>query len=140
MKTFHLPQDFYSVICISFCDAVTFYRPEKNVKFSTFAYRVMYKKLKSYYKKLAREIKIVSIDDFIPNTERVLFRDIIPDVWDYEREAILNAELEKMDLLQREIWGFMLRGMNGKDISRHTGINKSTISREVFKIKKVIKE
>ena len=110
------------------------------MKFSTFAYSVMYKKLKSYYKKLSREIKTVSMDEFIPNTEGGLFRDIIPDVWDYEREAILNAELEKMDLLQRKIWGFMLRGMNGKDISRHTGINKSTISREVFKIKKVIKE
>lgn len=69
MNTFHLSQDFYSVICIGFCDAVTFYRPEKNVKFSTFAYRVMYKKLKSYYKKLSREIKTVSMDEFIPNTE-----------------------------------------------------------------------
>lgn len=148
LREYNLPQDeYYDLAAIGLCKAAKCFNKDKGSKFSCYAYLVMLTEVKMYWRKERKCVKpSCSLDDIVLNGDHmVTLAEIIAepnDISAYITAPIdrLCTELVKHNERYPKILMMLCNGYTQKTMGTVFGVSQSTISKDIIKIKGIVKE
>lgn len=149
LREYNLSQDeYYDLAAIGLCKAAQSFNSNRKSKFSYYAYLVMLTEVKMYWRKERKYVKpSCSLDDIVLNGDHVnvTLAEIIADPNDisaYITAPIdrLCTELVKHNERYPKILLMLCDGCTQKTIAAALGVCRSMISKDITKIKGIVKE
>lgn len=149
LNTYRLShEDYYDLAAIGLCKAAYTFNPNKGSKFSCYAYVIMMNEVRQHLRKEKKNIKpSFSLDDivYIKEDSDVTLADMIPDPKSdlmhvpiyFER---MITELAKHNERYPKIVKLLYNGYSQTAIGVELNLSRSVISRDIKKIKKIVKE
>lgn len=120
--------DLFQVGCMGLMDAVDGYKLDKNISFTTFAYRCIYNKIYTFMNNNRKKLESVSIENYFEEDDTKIFEpasdmNVINDYETREEYAIIRRLLDNLDINERnkEII-YMCFGFNGYKVHTHQEI------------------
>jgi RNA polymerase sporulation-specific sigma factor len=153
-------EDLIQVGSIGLLKAARSFKPEKNVKFSTYAARCITNEIFMFYRRLKKLNSLPTLDQVIANqaegTEtETTYTDMIPGCHNVESD-ILAAELKlfleqeffvnrrknrpDLDERDKQVFYLKMQGATQREISNELGVSQSYVSRIQKSIEKQIEE
>lgn len=135
--------DFFQIGCIGLITAVDRFDPDKDIQFSTFAYKhiagAVSRAIKREY---APNNDILSIDSLVPGTDDATLADTLADeADDYESIAVEEARfLETLDDKQRYIWNRRKEGATFTQLGEELGMTHQGVQHHLNKIRGLWKQ
>lgn len=149
LKKHSLPiEEYYGVAAIGLCKAVITFDESKNIKFSTYACRVMYNEVGMLWRKEAKCVKpSCSLNEPIgtdKDTSELTLADAIVDPHDHSLDVITVSSITSMLKQHKELYAtvfsLVCSGYTQREIGAKLNVTQSSVSLYVRQIKKIIKE
>lgn len=135
---------------IALYKAVITYNDKKKVKFSTYAYKIIYNEFLNFFERHFRKKRycnnLVYLNAFITDNSDIECVEILAS--NENDEFMLNNvlyniiinDLENSDSVDKEIITLYAKGYSGREIAEIYNINRSTMTRRINRIIKSIKK
>jgi RNA polymerase sporulation-specific sigma factor len=127
-------EDLKSTCLLGLVKAANSFDEEKEVQFSTYAYKIIQNEILSLIKRETKHLKVYSLDDII--ADDISFIELISDNQNLEEQFILLSEINKLksyinslpDIL-KSIVNYTLKGLSQQEIGKNLNISQSQVSR-----------
>lgn len=135
--------DFFQIGCIGLISAADRFDPDKDVQFSTFAYKHIAGTIARAIKRdYAPNNDVISIDSTVPGTDDLVVSDIVADEID-EYDSIYVEEarfLETLNDKERYIWNRRKEGATFARIGEELGMTHQGVQHHLNKIRGLWKQ
>ena len=132
-------EDWYGLLSIAFCKAAQTYNPNKNVKFSTYAYIVMNNARLKRLRDSKHNISCLSLDeirnngcdeyslyDIIPSSKNTLHDEIIPK----DLEDFIYRKFKELKFRDQQIVSLIInKNMKQVDVAKQFKLKKQTVNK-----------
>lgn len=135
--------DFFQIGCLGLITAADRFDPDKDIQFSTFAYKHIAGAIARAIKKdYAPNNDVISIDSTVPGTDELVVADIVADETDeYDRIFVEEDRfLKTLDDKDRYIWNRRKDGATFAQIGEELGITHQGVQHHLNKIRKLWKQ
>lgn len=134
-----LDEDLFQIGMIGLVKTVNTFKPEKGVKFSTYATQIIRNEILMALRK-KRIIPAFSLDEDyrFDNDESVLYADIIPSKEQSDSKFDFDAFFKELSDREKKIVLLSMNGVKQMDIAQDIGVTQSQISRILKGIRKKI--
>lgn len=144
---FDAPEDYYGAAAVGLCNAALHYDPNRNVKFSSYAYVCMSREIQKEkdinHTNNMPVLLSLDADCITENKNPLSFKDILQDKYDATsmKEILIALEQASKDFTDEEIIIFELltqRFLNFREIGEELGLSKQRIHQKFVKMRKKI--
>ena len=95
-------EDWYGLLAFALCKAARGFDESKGYKFSTYAWTCLTHEVWNLHDRKHSLENVVSFDEYVPGTDNLIYRDILPSDYDLEYEVLQNMdEINSEKLLYR---------------------------------------
>ena len=124
---------------LGFCKALKTFNEDKNVKFSTYCYKVMHLQCLCYLRKYNRKkIEVISLDSTIKDDTTML--ELTPSPTNIEQKITSDLDwnnlLKKLKQKNKEIIQMYTDYYTQKEIAQHFNLSQAQVSRIIKKFTK----
>lgn len=141
------PEDYYGAAAVGLCNAALHYDPDRNIKFSTYAYICMGREIQRE-KDINRTNDMPTLlsldaDCITENKNPLSFKDVIKDRYDYisSKEILVALEQACNEFTNEEKLIFDLltqRFLNFREIGEELGLSKQCVHQKFIKMRNKI--
>ena len=129
-------EDLVSICIIGLVKSANTFDNAKNLKFSTYAYKVINNQILQECRKFKALRLTSSLDNNIVELENVIYADLIADEFDLENEVLKNEEIKLLNKFINElpekiklIINLKLSGRTQMEVADEIGISQAQVSR-----------
>ena len=141
-------EDLYQIGCLALCKAAMTYNPKRNVKFASYAYRVVYNSIITHFRNVQRRCKHSQSEEFPENNTiledkacreyicQSLDDELVNNVACHDIMKYAKANYSGIVLRGIEAIEFKELGFSGKDIAEMYGVKVNLINAWISKARK----
>lgn len=135
-------EDLVQIASIGMVKAFNSFKPEKNIKFATYAYMCMRNEILMVLRK--KQPKLISISSKIEEDSKITFEDMLVAKDNTEGTVAFNLDFNKtlknIKPRNKKIFNYFINGYSQSEIAKEMEISQAQVSRILKKIKTSIKK